>query len=176
MPLAVEFRCNTYAEVLKGFGAKSVTTLDFLDSRADIRHDMNTPIPGQYRSAFDTLIDIGCLEHVFDTAQCLENCMSMVRPGGHFVLHTPVKGYFRHGIHVFDPDALTAVFAANGFTVLRSWFSDEAGNDLTDPAEAENVILWMVSRRDIATDVFKCPQQDRWAEKYGCTGRPEDQP
>jgi hypothetical protein len=58
-----------------------VTTLDYFDSRADLRYDMNQPVPEGEHNRYGTLIDIGSLEHLFDTAGCLENCFRMVRRG-----------------------------------------------------------------------------------------------
>lgn len=157
-----EFRAHTFSEVVKRYGATSVMVLDYLDPRADIQHDMNIPVPQQYHERFGTFIDIGCLEHVFDTAQCLENCMRMVRTYGHLVLHTPVNGYFNHGIHVFNPDTLVSAFRVNGFTVLRQHFTDDLGNALSDPSIPSNVIVWLVARKDRPMQEFVCPQQEKW--------------
>jgi len=165
-PLPDEFKCETFEDVVKKFGAQQVTVLDYFDSRAQIKHDMNTPIPSEYHNLFGTFIDIGCLEHLFDTAQCLENCMRMVRLHGHFLLHTPVNGYFNHGIHVFNPDILAGAFKVNGFTVLSVQFSDEHGKDIADPSTPTNVILWLVARKDRPMGDFVSPQQGMWEATY----------
>jgi hypothetical protein len=165
-----QFRAQTFSEVVKRYGATSVMVLDYLDPRADIQHDMNMPIPQEHYERFGTLIDIGCLEHVFDTAQCLENCMRMVRTYGHFVLHTTVNGFFNHGFHVFNPDALVSAFRVNGFTVLRQHFSDEAGKVVPDPSVPTNVIAWLVARKDRPMQKFVCPQQEKW-DAYVTTGK-----
>src|SRR4051794_30860369 len=58
------------------------TSLDLFDPRSELRYDMNQAIPESKHDSYGTFIDIGSLEHVFDTRQCLENCLRMVRLGG----------------------------------------------------------------------------------------------
>ena len=99
-PVPRDFRFSSLTELLCSKG-HPVTTLDYFDSRADLRYDMNQPVPEGEHNRYGTLIDIGSLEHLFDTAGCLENCFRMVRPGGSYLLHTPINGYFGHGLHVF---------------------------------------------------------------------------
>jgi len=161
-----EFESDDFSTILRNFGANSIQTLDYLDARADIQHDMNLPISSEYEERFGTFIDIGCLEHVFDTVQCLENCMKMVRTSGHFVLHTPVNGYFNHGIHVFNPDVLENAFELNGFKVVYKRFSTEFGATIEAPENKGNVILWMVGRKERAMGDFRCPQQEKWKTEY----------
>src|ERR1039457_5486417 len=76
------------------------TSLDLFDPRSELRYEMNHRVPEHEHGRYATFIDIGSLEHVFDTRQCFENCLRMVAPGGHYLLHTPVNGYYAHGFHV----------------------------------------------------------------------------
>src|SRR5262249_10824874 len=111
-----DFQYRSLSDLLRGRG-NSVVSLDLFDNRADLRYDMNQPVPQSEHNKYGTLIDIGSLEHVFDTAQCLENCFRMVRCGGHYLLHTPVNGYFGHGLHVFNPQGLMDCLDVNGFKI-----------------------------------------------------------
>jgi hypothetical protein len=112
------------------------------------------------------VIDIGSLEHVFDTRQCLENCLRMVRVGGVYILHTAVKGYYLHGLHTFSPEALLQVFTLNGFELVYHRYSTDGGAPLEDPTKGENVLIWLVGRKIADISVFKCPQQRGWKELY----------
>lgn len=145
---------------------RRVLTLDHFDPRADLRYDMNEPVPTDEHGRFGTLIDIGCLEHVFDTKQCLENCLRMVRTGGHYLLHTPVNGYFGHGLHTFHPGGLTSALELNGFEVIYQKFSQSDGQAVSDPAAGGDVLLWMVGKRLAGFDRFRCPQQYGWSAVY----------
>lgn len=161
-----EFHASDFATILRNYGAGQVQTLDHLDARADLRHDMNYPIGHEHHERYGTLIDVGCLEHVFDTVQCLDNCMKMVRTSGHFMLHTIVNGYYDHGIHVFNPDALANAFELNGFKVVYRKFSTELGAPVDDPAGKGNVLVWMIGRKERPTGDFQCPQQEKWQAEY----------
>jgi len=135
-----------------------VTVLDYLDQRADLIHDMNKPIPEQYILAYNTFCDIGCLEHVFDTNQCIRNCLNMVAVDGLYVLHTPVAGYVEHGLHTFNANMLIWVVENNGFEIVYKQYSSKAGERLSSPQG--NALLWLVAKRREVTN-FKIPMQTR---------------
>jgi hypothetical protein len=155
------------SQLLHNHGAREIQVLDLFDARADLRYDMNLRVPPKETGRYGTVIDIGCLEHVFDTRQCLENCLSMVRVGGVYVLHTPVKGYYSHGLHTFNPDALLQALTLNGFELVYQRYSTDGGVPLDDPAKGENVLIWLVGRKVADVSVFRYPLQGGWDELYG---------
>jgi hypothetical protein len=104
-------------------------------------------------------MDIGCLEHVFDTKTSLENCLRMVRPGGFYFLTTPVNGFYEHGLHVFNPEALRKGLTLNGFEVVYERYSDRYGTPLEDPRKGGDVMIWLVGRKTGSFETFACPQQ-----------------
>lgn len=108
-------------------------------------------------------MDIGSMEHVFDTRQCLENCLRMVRMSGFYLLHTPVNGYFRHGLHVFNPEGLHDALEANGFEIVYERFSTRHGGPVSDPERERDVILWIVGRKLREVGDFVSPQQRAYA-------------
>jgi hypothetical protein len=164
-PVPMDFKYQSLTDLLRSKGYP-VTTLDYFDSRADLRYDMNQPLPAVEYSKYGTFIDIGCLEHLFDTAACLENCMRMVRRDGHYLLHTPINGYFGHGLHVFNPQGLIDCFVGNGFKIVYLKYSTIKGKTITDPSKHDNVILWLVAKKEKEVPVFVCPQQTVWATDY----------
>ena len=151
---------------LRAHGHRDVRTLDHFDDRADFRWDMNRPVPDTAHEAYATLIDIGCLEHVFDTRQCLENCLRMVRVGGHILLHTPVNGYYAHGLHVFNPEAIVGALELNGFELRYTKFCRLDGSAIVDPGGLQDAIIWAVARKTRRLGDFVCPQQSRWQSRY----------
>jgi hypothetical protein len=159
MPAGFQYR--SLSDLLRARG-NSVVSLDLFDSRAELRYDMNQPVPESEYKKYGTLIDIGCLEHLFDTAQVLENCMRMVRCGGHYLLHTPVNGHFGHGLHVFNPQGLIDCFGANGFKIVYLKYSTGLGKPVSNPSISSDVILWMIGRKEQDVPAFICPQQEIW--------------
>jgi hypothetical protein len=164
-PVPKDFQHNSLTDLLlsKGYPA---TTLDYFDGRADLRYDMNLPVPEREHNKYGTLIDIGSLEHLFDTAGCLENCFRMVRRGGHYLLHTPINGNYGHGLHVFNPQGLIDCFVANGFKLVYLKYSTNKGKTVCDPSKRRNVILWLVGKKEKDVPAFVCPQQTIWTDYY----------
>jgi hypothetical protein len=154
-------------------GVEEVDVLDWFDERANIRHDMNTPLPPALQGRYRVLIDIGSLEHVFDTRQCLENCMKALVSGGIYVLHTCVKGYFRHGLHTFHPGILLDALKSNGFEILWCRYTSWDGALCLDLRQEEDVLLWVVARKGSVQERFVSPQQVAWAEEYGGEAPPK---
>jgi hypothetical protein len=151
---------------LRSRGVGQVVTMDAFDPRADLRYDLNRPVPEHEHGRYATLIDIGCLEHVFDSRQCLENCLRLVRRDGHLLIHTPVKGYYGHGLHTFHPEGLLGVLELNGFQVLYAKYSTASGRHVTSPDAFRDVLIWMVGKKIGEFDRFTNPQQARWTRAY----------
>ncbi len=161
--------------LLRARGARTIDILDWYDSRANLRLDMNQPVAAEFHNRYGMFIDIGCLEHVFDTRQCIENCLRMVAPGGHYVLHTPVSGYVGHGFHTFDPKGLGLALTLNGFEIVYQRYTTREGRILERPLG--DTVIWLVGRKLRPMQEFKIPEQDYWwGEAYGTNRPPLTQP
>ena len=106
---------------LRGIGATSVGALDASAYEgAALVHDLNTPLPSAHHERYDTVIDGGTLEHVFDVRQSLSSLMQLVRVGGSIFLVTPTNNQMGHGFFQFSPELFFRVFAPpNGFEIRR---------------------------------------------------------
>ena len=159
-----QFSEKTMKEVLNNFGIgiEDIYTLDYLDKRADIIHNMNYPLDNKFNGKFSTVIDIGSLEHVFDTKTCLSNLFKALKVGGHILLHTPVKGFYNHGLHTFSPELVINSLKLNGFDIIYEKYSNWSGNVFKTPDEDLNVLLWVVAQKITNNKNFICPQQEMW--------------
>jgi hypothetical protein len=157
-----------YHNLPEFFAARGIDlcSLDLFDARAALRYDMNEPVPEVEYGRYATLIDIGSLEHVFDTRQCLDNCFRMVSLGGHYLLHVPINGYYEHGLHVFNPAGLIGAFKLNGFRIVYQKYTTAEGESVSDPAEGGDILLWLVGHKESQSAQFVCPQQDIWTNIY----------
>lgn len=161
-----DFRHQDLKHFLQSHGVKKVKTLDYFDQRADLKYDLNFPVPEHEHHAYRVVFDIGTLEHVFDTKQCLENCLRMVKVNGLYFLHTAVNGYFGHGLHVFNPEGLFAALELNNFEILFLKYSTSEGMPLENPADGENALIWVVAKKRKKIGDFKIPQQKKWIRYY----------
>jgi hypothetical protein len=99
-----------------------MTVLDLFDPRAQLRYDLNDPVPESEHEAYQTVVDLGTVEHIFDTRMCFENCFRMLATGGSYILCTPVKGRFRHGLHTFSPELIDGILRLNYFRIIWRGF------------------------------------------------------
>lgn len=170
-----DFRFANFKELLFSRGIKDVKTLDLHDERADLRYDLNLPVPTEEYGRYRVVADIGTLEHIFDVRQCLESCLGMVKKGGLYFLHTNVNGHFKHGLYVFNPDLLINVLTSNHFEIIYLEYSTKLTKmiALADPSIKYNVldiIIWIVARKtkDSQGFVLPCdPHQEIYDKVYG---------
>lgn len=164
--IPTDFRFPNLKDLVLSHDLKKVYSVDLYDANADFRWDLNLPVPKKFNNTFKVLIDIGTLEHIFDTRQCLENYFHLVANGGLFVLVTPVNGFFGHGFHVFNPETLLSALDKNGFKVMYKKFITSTGIEITDPDLPGNILLWIVANKVKKIDKFIIPQQVYWKKMY----------
>jgi hypothetical protein len=134
-----------YAEPLfKLLGAGRVDSLDFSDYEgATILHDLNKPVPLSLHNKYSVIFDGGTIEHVFNFPVCIENCMKMLKRGGHFISVTPCNNLMGHGFYQFSPELFYRVFSdESGFRIKKMFIAavnpkDEIENwyEVSDPKE-----------------------------------------
>ncbi|MEK6891391.1 MAG: hypothetical protein AABX03_04615 [Nanoarchaeota archaeon] len=159
-----DFDYKNFKELLFARGVKAVDEFDYFDEKANIKFDFNRPIDKKYYEKYNTVIDIGSLEHIFDTKQAMENCLRMVKVNGFYFLHTPVNGYFKDGFHTFNPDAIIGALKSNGFQIIYEKYGTLRGKEIKNPAYGRDVNLWIVARKLKKIDKFNIPQQEWWDE------------
>jgi len=105
-----------YAEsFLQRLGARECVSIDASSyERASLVHDMNRPIPDELKGRFSVVIDGGTLEHVFNFPVAIQNCMDLLRVGGHFFAHTMANNFMGHGFYQFSPELFYRVSHAPG--------------------------------------------------------------
>jgi hypothetical protein len=87
---------------------------------AALTHDLNQPLPARLHEQFDTVIDSGTLEHVFNLPIAVASCMQLVKRGGTLFLSAPANNLCGHGFYQFSPELWFRLFDnANGFTLTR---------------------------------------------------------
>jgi len=115
-------RTCDYAEPL--FEALGATQVDAMDNSpfegAKLVHDLNQPVPADWKEQFDVVYDGGTLEHVFNFPVALRNAMELVRPGGRLFIHTCANNLCGHGFYQFSPELFYRTLSPeNGFEVER---------------------------------------------------------
>jgi hypothetical protein len=163
-------------DFFKALGAQPMMAMDASPYEgADLIHDLNHPIGLDWHSTFDTLIDGGALEHIFNFPVSVRNCMQMVRPGGRFIMITPWHNYAGHGFYQFSPELLHSIFSYdNGYKVERmlivaegAWYSVKKPAELKRRIEIttnDKILLYTTALRIDEKPIFtNWPQQSDYS-------------
>lgn len=108
------------------FGAGEVDSIDNSDYEgATIVADFNQPVSGDLANRYDSVLDFGFTEHIFDAAQSLRNIASLCRIGGRILHVLPSNGFCGHGFYQFSPEMLLSWYSAdNGFSEVDVFLAD----------------------------------------------------
>ncbi len=168
-------------------GANEVASIDASSYEgATLVHDLNDPIPDDWKGRFTAVVDGGSLEHVFDFPRALRNATELLSVGGHYISITPANNYMGHGFYQFSPELFFRVFVPeNGFrlrtVLIRSYGWGSRWHRVLDPAvvqgrvELQNglqTLLYILAQKidETAIHSFRPQQSDYsaiWREEGG---------
>jgi SAM-dependent methyltransferase len=115
--------------VLLGLGASEAHSLD-ISNYEDATHIGDLGEPMSLPRSYDTIIDAGSLEHVFDVATAFRNLIKFTATGGRIVHVLPVNNLSGHGFWQFSSDLIYALYSeANGFSDTRVWYASSINQD-----------------------------------------------
>ncbi|MDA7443196.1 class I SAM-dependent methyltransferase [Candidatus Pelagibacter ubique] len=116
--LNIQIDQNVYADRLmkQYFNLFSLNALDYSSFEdADIIHDLNIPLESPDKQ-FNTIIDFGTSEHVFNVTECLKNISNLCKINGHIVHCLPANNNCGHGFWQFSPELFFNIYdKRNGF-------------------------------------------------------------
>lgn len=117
-------------ELLKAhFGAISIDSFDN-SSYENASHvvDLNKPlVTGQ---TYDTVADLGCLEHIFNAPQALRNVSEMCSAGGQILHLLPANNFCGHGFWQFSPELFFSLYSdSNGYRETEVFLADAANEN-----------------------------------------------
>lgn len=122
------YKTNDFCEnLLKSeFDSTHVDSIDNSSYEgATIVHDMNEPIDALLHGKYDTVIDGGCLEHIFDIKQALLNCSRLCKTGGQIIHILPADNFCGHGFWQFSPELFTSLYTEkNGYRDTEVFLAD----------------------------------------------------
>lgn len=141
-------------------GYKFPVPYDTLDlDGGDIKLDLNQQLV--YGRDWETVFNLGTLEHVWNVHQAYLNAGRAVKTGGYFLGHSPVAGYEGHCIHITGWKYLLQFFELNGFQIVDRWFSEQGGRICDAPSRncGRSIILWFVAKKITGGNPIRFPQQ-----------------
>lgn len=148
--------CDHYAKekyvenlLIHCFNSTVVDSIDKSDfEMATIIHDMNNPVPDELRGNYDTVIDSGTLEHIYNVPQALENISSLCSPGGQIIHMVPANNDCGHGFWQISPELFFSVYSfQNGYKNTEVWLTRPFGKlynfyRVARPKNGERVMIY----------------------------------
>lgn len=125
-------KTNDFSEKLltNNLGAKNVYSLDASNYQGcDILHDLNLPIDERLTEKYDTLIDGGTLEHIFNIPIALQNISKLVKLNGHILHMLPANNFCGHGFYQFSPELFYQYYSTPYFEIKRMYVIDTSKSD-----------------------------------------------
>lgn len=117
--------------LINEFGANRVDSYDNSKyENASYLVDFNLPINSFHIGIYDTVLDIGFIEHVYDVPQALKNCADMLQIGGQLIHVLPANNYCGHGFWQFSPELFFSLYTVeNGYDDLEIFIADIEDNE-----------------------------------------------
>jgi hypothetical protein len=104
-------------DLFKMMGFNRTESMDVFDNEDPTYvHDLNTPVPESLHNKFDTIMDFGTLDHVYDMRTAIANVVNMLKVGGVVVIYDAMIGWHNQSYYNFQPPFFLDTFAAYGFS------------------------------------------------------------
>lgn len=125
-------------ELFEYLGATNVESMDISSYEGcTIVHDLNNPVPEYLHDQFDTIVDGGTIEHIFDVKTMFENIKTMLKVNGTFISITTANNFVNHGFYQFSPELFFTVFSREaGYDIISVELMDV--NDQVVPHVIQN--------------------------------------
>lgn len=115
--------------LLNHFGASLVDSYDYSGFEgATHLIDLNEPVEPERQ--YDTIIDAGTVEHVYNAAEALRTMTKMCRVGGRIIHVSPANNFCNHGFWQLSPELFFSLYSeGNGFANTEVFLSDLGEKD-----------------------------------------------
>jgi hypothetical protein len=159
------------------FGSTIIDSWDYSDFEgATCIADLNKPLV--IESGYDTVIDCGSLEHIYNAPEALKNLSLMCAEGGRILHVLPSNNYCGHGFWQFSPELFFSLYSqANGYRGTRVFLAGIAPDrwyEVKPPGNGQRVditsstkLLILVTTRRITRFRHENVQQSDYIHAWG---------
>jgi hypothetical protein len=114
--------CENFLRV--HFGARDVVSFDYSGFEGATHiFDLNKPI--EIEDRYDTIIDGGTTEHVYNAPQALKTYSQMCVEGGQILHIVPANNFCGHGFWQFSPELFFSLYSTiNGYTETQVFLAN----------------------------------------------------
>lgn len=119
------------------FNHSEIVSVDFNGTADALRQDLNEVL--DLPKSFDTVINNGTAEHVFNIAQVFSTIHFRCKTGGIMIHDCPFTGWTDHGFYNLNPTLFWDLSAANHYEILRMAIGDIGAKTLQNIESREHV-------------------------------------
>ncbi len=136
------------------FHSSKVDSFDYSDYEdCTFTHDMNKPLPSTLTTPnhqYDTILDIGTFEHIYNLPQAFKNISSMCADGGVIIHAVPANNMCGHGFWQFSPELFYSLYSeSNGYAETEVFFVNKTNSKYWYKVKIpENGIRRVVQNKD----------------------------
>jgi len=169
--------------LLTNFGSVKVDSYDFSDYEgATFTHDFNKPLPSNLTGPeylYDTIIDSGSIEHIFNVPQALKNISNMCKIGGTILLILPANNFCGHGFWQMSPELFFSLYSdANGYaetevflaghTDNKNWYKvKKPKNEIRNALKNRSQVYVLVRTKKVRNVLHDTVQQSDYVYVWG---------
>jgi hypothetical protein len=121
---------NQYCEDMlrDNFGAISVESIDNSNyENATHVFDLNKIIDNKILKEYDTIIDFGCTEHIYNISNALENITNLCKIEGQILHIVPANNMCGHGFWQFSPELFLSLYSIkNGYKNTEIYLNNDS--------------------------------------------------
>ena len=109
----------------KLLGLERIYSLDVSEyEKCDIVHNLNRKIPAELAGQFDFIYDGGTFDHLVDLANCFENVIEMLKPGGRVFQLNAASNFTGAAYISFGPDLFHDYYSLNKFADCKVYIAE----------------------------------------------------
>lgn len=98
--------------LLDNMGSTTVDSIDIDEYESASRiFDLNKPVPKEFYQQYDSIIDCGTTQHIFNAPQALLNYTKMLKLGGMIIHCLPANNYMNFGFWQFSPNLFHSYYS-----------------------------------------------------------------
>lgn len=181
---------GAYADdlLLECFDATDVSSIDASDYEdATYIRDLNIPLEPSFPE-FDSVLDAGSLEHVFDVRVAFANVARCCKVGGQILHVLPANNQVGHGFYQFSPEFFFSLYGeARGFADTEVYLAEQSNlniwwkvappsgiNRSTTLSSNETYVLVRTRKTSVVSEATPVQQSDyvaRWESSNAVDGR-----
>ena len=133
---------------------------------ATIIHNMNNPI-GDEMPKFDTVLDLGTLEHIFNVEQSFVNTSSLLKIGGRIFHILPSNNFGGHGFYQYSPELFFSLYSEeNGYIETEVYVKSSASSKtyfkVKKPENGERALITSIYPVYVCVSAKKIKEVDKF--------------